>query len=68
MSSVTYKVPSIHCGHCVHTIEMELGDLKGVKAVKADLDTKTVHVEFEAPATPEQIKDTLKDINYPAEE
>ena len=40
MSSVTYKVPSIHCGHCVHTIEMELSDIKGVKMVKADLDEK----------------------------
>ncbi len=68
MSSVTYKVPSIHCGHCVHTIEMELGDIKGVKTVKADLDKKSVQVEYEAPATPQLIKDTLKEINYPPEE
>jgi copper chaperone len=68
MTSVTYKVPSIHCGHCVHTIEMELGDLKGVTAVKVDLETKTVRVDYQAPATLEQIKDTLKEINYPPEE
>jgi copper ion binding protein len=68
MTSVTYKVPSIHCDHCVHTIEMELGDLKGVTAVKADLETKTVQVDYQDPATLKQIKDTLKEINYPPEE
>jgi len=59
MTSVTYKVPSIHCVHCVHTIEMELGDLKGVTAVKADLETNTVQIDYQDPATLEQIKDTL---------
>lgn len=68
MTSVTYKVPSIHCDHCVHTIEMELGDLKGVTAVKADLETKTVQIDYQDPATLKQIKDTLKEINYPPEE
>lgn len=68
MTSVTFNVPSIHCGQCVRTIEMELGELKGVTAVKADLDTKTVQVDYQAPATLEQIKDTLKEIDYPPEE
>lgn len=68
MTSVTFNVPSIHCGHCVRTIEMELGELEGVTAVKADLDTKTVQVDYQAPATLEQIKDTLKEIDYPPEE
>jgi copper chaperone len=35
MSTITYVVPNISCGHCVHTIEMELGDLAGVQSVKA---------------------------------
>ena len=68
MSEKTYSVPSIHCEHCVHTIEMELGDLKGVKRAKADLAKKTVQVEFEEPATTELISDTLREINYPPEE
>ena len=24
METKTFKVPAIHCGHCVHTITMEL--------------------------------------------
>ena len=67
MEKQLYQVPSIHCKHCVHTIEMELGDLDGVKNVKADLEEKTVAVEFEAPATEEKITDLLKEINYPPE-
>jgi copper chaperone len=37
MTTVTYEVPNISCGHCVHTIEMELGDLAGVRTVNAVL-------------------------------
>ncbi len=65
MSSVTYLVPSIHCGHCVHTIKMELSDLEGVRSVQADLATRQVSVEFEVPATPDRIEQLLAEINYP---
>ena len=36
MTTKTFTVPNISCGHCTHTIEMELRDLAGVKEVKAD--------------------------------
>ena len=67
METVMYSVPSIHCGHCVKTIEMELSDVKGVTSVKADLDLKTVEVDFAAPATEELVVATLKELNYPPE-
>ena len=67
MEKVKYSVPSIHCGHCVKTIEMELSDVKGVTSVKADLDSKTVEVDFAAPATEELVLATLKELNYPPE-
>jgi len=67
METVKYAVPSIHCGHCVRTIEMELADIKGVSGVKADLDSKTVQVEFSAPATEDLVVATLKELNYPPE-
>ncbi len=66
MSTVTYQVPSIHCGHCAHTIKMELGELDGVQSVQADLVTKQVTVEYASPATPERIEQLLAEINYPA--
>ncbi len=67
MTTVTYTVPAIHCGHCIHTIEMEVGELQGVQSVKADQNTKKVQITFDAPASEETIKALLVEINYPAD-
>jgi len=67
MTTVTYTVPAISCGHCTHTIETEVGELKGVQSVKADLNTKKVEITFDVPASEESIKSLLAEINYPAE-
>ena len=64
MSTVEFNVPGINCGHCEHTIKMELGELAGVNEVEASSVTKSVRVEFETPATEEQIKELLVEINY----
>jgi copper chaperone len=65
MNTVTYSVPNISCGHCVHTIQTEVSDLAGIKSVKADEATKKVEIIFDAPASEEKIKSLLKGINYP---
>ena len=64
MESKTFTVPNISCGHCVHTVQMEVGDIAGVKSVKAEQDSKQVVVEWDAPATWEQIEALLVEINY----
>ena len=66
MTTVTYLLPAIDCEHCIHTVEMEVGELQGVQSVKADLDTKKVQISFDAPASEEKIKTLLAEINYPA--
>ncbi|HXK43699.1 MAG TPA: heavy-metal-associated domain-containing protein [Anaerolineae bacterium] len=65
MTTVTYTVPNISCGHCVRTIQNEVAELEGVRAVKADLGTKSVEITFDTPATEEAIKALLAEINYP---
>ena len=65
MESKTFSVPNISCGHCVMTIKRELGELEGVANVTADAETKKVTVEWEAPATWDNIKSLLTEINYP---
>ena len=65
MTTVTYSIPAIHCGHCTHTIEMEVRELPGVKSVKADMNSKKVEIIFDDPATEDQIKSLLAEINYP---
>jgi len=67
MTTLTVKAPNISCGHCVHTIEDEVGELAGVKSVQAQEDSKIVTVTFETPATTEQIEALMAEIGYPAE-
>lgn len=68
MTTVTYNIPNISCGHCVHTIKMEVSDLAGVQSVDGDPATKQVTITFDAPASEEQIKALLAEINYPVAE
>jgi copper chaperone CopZ len=66
MPSKTFEVPNISCGHCVMTIKNEVSDLAGVQQVEADQNSRMVTVEWaEPPATWDQIKDLLVEINYP---
>ena len=67
MTTVNYSVPAMHCEHCTHTIEMEVGELQGVQTVNADLNTKKVQIIFDTPASEEKIKALLAEIDYPIE-
>jgi copper chaperone CopZ len=47
---------------------MEVGELAGVQAVKAEIDSRQVTVTWDEPANWAKIKDLLLEINYaPAE-
>lgn len=65
MTKVTYSIPNISCNHCVHTIKMEVSELAGVTEVFADADNKQATIIFDPPATEEQIKRLMEEINYP---
>ena len=66
METKTLSIPNISCGHCVNSIKKELSEMDGVTSVEGDPSSKSVTLEWDAPATLEKIKDTLKEINYPA--
>lgn len=68
MSEKTFTAPNISCSHCTGTIERELGELTGVEAVQADPKTKQVQVRWAEPASWEQIRATLVEIGFPAQE
>ena len=65
MTTKTFEVPNISCGHCTHTIEMEVAEMEGVQKVKEDIDTRQVTVEWDDPANWDKIKDLLVEIEYP---
>jgi copper chaperone CopZ len=68
MTKVTYTIPNISCGHCVHTIKMEVSDLEGVSAIDADVEKRQATITFDPPATEEGVKALLAEINYPVAE
>ncbi len=68
MEKKTFQVPNIGCDGCVKAIKGELSDIEGVQSVDGTVDTKTVTVEWQEPATWTLILQTLKEIDYaPAE-
>ena len=67
MNKETFSIPNISCGHCVNAVKTELEELAGVNSVTGDPESKAVTVAFDAPATLKKIRDTLAEINYPAD-
>jgi len=47
LSTITYSVPDISCGHCRTAITSEVSTVAGVESVEVDLDAKTVTVTGE---------------------
>jgi copper chaperone len=68
MQTKTVNIPNISCGHCVHTIQSEVSELAGVTKVEASQENKMVTVEWQDPATWDEIKTLLAEINYPVAE
>ena len=65
MTNKTVKVPNISCGHCVATIEREVGGLAGVASVKADRATRDVTISWDPASTDwAAIERLMKEINY----
>ena len=67
MPSKTVTIPNISCGHCVMTVENEVKEIAGVSHVQANQKTQQATIEWNEPASWDQIVSTLKEINYPPE-
>lgn len=65
MQKKIFSIPSISCGHCINAIKTELTELEGVAKVEGNIESKSVNVEWDSPATEERIKSKLTEINYP---
>jgi copper chaperone CopZ len=69
MEEKTVTVPTISCGHCVNTIQREVGEVDGVRSVSADQATRKVTISWDPDATDwVVIEDVMKEINYPPAE
>lgn len=68
MNKKIFIVPTISCNHCTAAIIEEVQEIKGVLTVSAEVDTRQVTVEWEAPATWDVIQAILHEINYPPQQ
>jgi len=64
MTSTTLSVPEIHCDHCKHAIEGAVGGLDGVASAAVDVESRTVSVEFDAPATIAGVISAIEEQGY----
>ena len=62
MTTRTYAVPGVSCGHCKAAIEAAVGEVSGVDAVDVDVDSKTVRVEGDA--TDDAIRAAIDEAGY----
>ena len=69
MTSKTYSVPDVSCGHCKMAIEKAVGALEGVSSVDVSVEGKTVDIDFDEGRVEEtSILETLEDTGYPVAE
>jgi copper chaperone CopZ len=54
----------MHCHSCEVLLSDAIGELPGVKSVKANEKTKKIDVEFEAPAIEQQIVKAIEKEGY----
>ena len=65
MTSKTVNGPSISWGHCVMTIEREIGELSGVLSVSAEQVSRNVTVSWDPDATDwDAIEGLMEEISY----
>jgi copper chaperone CopZ len=67
MTTATYTVTGMTCGHCVSAVTEELSALPGVQAVEIDLVTggaSTVNVTSETPLSEAQVREAVAEAGY----
>ena len=64
MTTVTYQVSGMTCGHCVQAVSREVGALPGVETVDVDLATGAVRVTSGQPLSSEAVRDAVDEAGY----
>ena len=66
MTTTTFRVPGMTCGHCKQAVTTELSKLAGVSTVEVDLDTKAVTVTSGAALAWVQIAEAVDEAGFEA--
>jgi copper chaperone len=64
MSTATYTVTGMTCGHCVSAVTEEVSQVPGVTAVDVDLDSGGLTVTSEAPVDDAAVRSAVEEAGY----
>lgn len=64
MSSATYTVSGMTCGHCVGSVKSEVAKIVGVTGVDVDLATGNVIVMADEPIEESLVRDAVEEAGY----
>ena len=66
MTTTTFLVPGMTCGHCKSAVTDELSKINGVTHVDVDLDSKKVTIESESDVEWQVIVDAVDEAGFEA--
>jgi copper chaperone len=64
MSTATYTVVGMTCGHCVNAVTEEVSAVPGVTAVDVDLTSGGLTVTSEAPVDESTVRAAVEEAGY----
>ncbi|MFI6297751.1 heavy-metal-associated domain-containing protein [Nonomuraea sp. NPDC050790] len=64
MTSATYTVKGMTCGHCVSSVKEEVSEVAGVSSVEVDLASGLLTVESEGPIDAADIRGAVEEAGY----
>jgi copper chaperone CopZ len=64
MSTATYTVTGMTCGHCVSSVTEELTKIDTVRAVDVDLATGAVTVTSDSPVDEAEVRAAVDEAGY----
>jgi copper chaperone len=64
MSTATYTVTGMTCGHCVSAVTEEVSQVPGVTAVDVDLESGGLTVTSDAPVDESAVRAAVEEAGY----
>jgi copper ion binding protein len=64
MTTATYTVTGMTCGHCVASVQEEVGAIAGVSGVEVVLETGAVTVTSESPLDTAAVQAAVEEAGY----
>ncbi|GAA2209022.1 heavy-metal-associated domain-containing protein [Nonomuraea monospora] len=64
MSTATYTVQGMTCGHCVSSVKEEVSEVAGVTSVEVDLASGLLTVGSDGPVDPAKIVAAVEEAGY----